>query len=164
MSVKEYLMQVGVIDARLKTIDANITRIRRELQTMEDISLASSWPDGQPHGTKITDPTGSKGVQLADRTNVKKNALKKELSELEYKQVMARSELWSKRLEIIDAIEKVIDLDDPITKVYYRLLMMRYIEGATWEQIAVDINYTWRHTIRLHGKALKRMEGVIQNG
>ena len=36
-----------------------------------------------------------------------------------------------------------------------RILRSRYIRGQTFEQIAVDLGYTYRHTIRLHGKALK---------
>lgn len=34
------------------------------------------------------------------------------------------------------------------------VLKMRYIDGMTFEQIAVSMNYTFRHIIRLHGQAL----------
>ena len=30
-----------------------------------------------------------------------------------------------------------------------------YIKGMTWEQIAVEMNYSYRNTTRLHGYALK---------
>ena len=69
--------------------------------------------------------------------------------------------LWSKRMEIINSIDKLMATDDDKAKTYHRLLMMRYVDGASWEQIAVEIGYTWRHTIRLHGEALKRMEVII---
>lgn len=161
MNAKEYLLQVGMIDARLKVVEANINRIRRELLQIGDISVSSKWPDGQPRGTKTTDPTGSKAVKLADMTNEKRDKLMKELYELEYKQIITRSHLWSVRMDVIDTIEKIYDPAEPMTKTYYKLLMLRYIDNKTWEQIAVELGYTFRHTTRLHGIALKRMEKIL---
>lgn len=161
MNVKEYLWQVGIIDARLKTIDANIKKIQYDLQAIGDISVSSKWPDGQPRGTKTTDPTGSKAVKLADATNKKRDELIRELRELEYRQIITRSHLWSVRMDVIDTIEKIYDPAEPITKTYYKLLMLRYIDNKTWEQIAVELGYTFRHTTRLHGIALKRMEKIL---
>ena len=37
------------------------------------------------------------------------------------------------------------------------LLRYRYIDGMTWEQIAVKMNYDYRWTLRLHGRALTRL-------
>lgn len=35
-----------------------------------------------------------------------------------------------------------------------RLLHLRYIDGRTWEEIAVKMNYSYRQVLRLHGDAL----------
>jgi len=52
------------------------------------------------------------------------------------------------RSRIEDAIE---ELDDPI----HRLLMrMRYVEGHTWELIAVELSYSWQHVHKIHADAL----------
>ena len=52
-----------------------------------------------------------------------------------------------------DAIRKQIN---SIGKQQYRdILWHRYMEHKTFEQIAVDLDLSWRHTIRLHGAALK---------
>lgn len=161
MRAKEYLLQVGKIDAQLKSVEANIKRIRYELESFIDVSVSSSWPDGQPHGTKITDPTSEKAVKIADMTNAKRDALRKQLLEYEYRQIQLHSDLWAKRMEVLETITKVFVPDDEMSKVYYTLLELKYIEGATWESIAVEIGYTWRHTIRLHGEALKRVEAII---
>lgn len=161
MNAKEYLLQVGIIDAKLKVIDANIKKIQRDLLLIGDVSITGTWPDGQPHGNKTTDPTGSKAIKLADMSNEKRDRLVSELRELEYKQLITRSHLWSVRMDVIDTIDKIYDPNDPITKVYYRLLILRYIENETWEQIAVELGYTFRHTTRLHGVALKRLERII---
>ncbi len=42
------------------------------------------------------------------------------------------------------------------------LLRYRYIHGKTFEQIAVDMNYSWRQTIRFHGYALEAVKDVIE--
>lgn len=34
------------------------------------------------------------------------------------------------------------------------LLHLRYIDGKTWEEIAVEMNYSYRQVLRLHGDAL----------
>ena len=34
------------------------------------------------------------------------------------------------------------------------LLICRYIKGMSWEDIAVKLNYTWRHVHRIHSQAL----------
>lgn len=100
-------------------------------------------------------------MKLADSYNAKRIKLKDELLQLEYEQLITRSKLWSARMEVCETIEKIMATKDPMAKTYYRILTMRYVEGESWEQIAVDIGYTWRHTIRLHGEALKRMEKIL---
>lgn len=42
------------------------------------------------------------------------------------------------------------------------LLIEYYVNGKTWEQVAVDMGYSWRHIQRLHGLALKKIEDGIQ--
>ncbi len=36
-----------------------------------------------------------------------------------------------------------------------RLLTLKYIEGMTWEEVAVDMDYSWQHIHRLHSRALR---------
>lgn len=156
MNAKEYLLQVGMIDARLKVVEANINRIRRELLQIGDISVNPSWPDGQPHGRIKTDPTGNKASKLADMTNEKRDKLKAELLEFEYEQISLHSKLWSKRMEIIDTISQVQDVK------CYRLLCMRYIDGDKWEKIALDLDVTYQWVAGpLHGKALSIVQNII---
>lgn len=161
MNAKEYLLQVGITEAKIKTLDAEIDRIRKELHSIGDISLTSSFPDGQPHGTKTTDPTGQKAVKLADAYNKKRDELKSMLLEYEYRHIQLRSHLWSVRADVIETIEQIYDPAEPLTKTYYELLMLRYVENKSWERIAVELGYTFRHTIRMHGIALQRIERIL---
>lgn len=65
-------------------------------------------------------------------------------------------ELNRVRTEILHAIRGVEDA------VLATILIEYYINGKTWEQIAAEQHYTWRHVMRLHGAALKEMQHVIE--
>ena len=156
MYAKEYLLQIRSLDARLKIIDNTIKKLRTEIESL-DISVKSSWPDGQPHGTILTDPTGSKATQLADKVDIRREELRKRLLDYEYEQIRVRSALWSKQIEIIDTLSKVKD------PTLYKILSYRYVDGQSFEWIAVEINYTWRHTINLHGRALEELQRILDS-
>lgn len=57
-----------------------------------------------------------------------------------------------KSYELMAKIEKAIE-KLPEREKY--LIRARYIEGKTWEQIAVDMGYSWKQVHRIHAKALK---------
>ena len=50
---------------------------------------------------------------------------------------------------------------DRAAEPYRTLLYERYINGKTWEQIAVSMNYTYRRVTQLHGAALLLVEQII---
>lgn len=62
--------------------------------------------------------------------------------------------------EIFSAICR-LPLDKDNNK-YRRLLQYRYLNFCTFEQIAVMMNYTWRHVHRIHAEALRAMDDVIE--
>lgn len=57
------------------------------------------------------------------------------------------------------AVKQYKEIHDQIHKMQdgaeKEVLERRYLMGETWEQIAVQMNYTYRHVIRLHGTALQ---------
>lgn len=48
----------------------------------------------------------------------------------------------------------ITTLEDDILQT---LMLYRYIDGMTFEQIAVKMNFSWRWTITLHGRALEKL-------
>ena len=48
-----------------------------------------------------------------------------------------------------------------VKEPYSTLLYERYVNGKTFEQIAVRMHYSWRQIIRLHGQALQYVQDVI---
>jgi len=52
-------------------------------------------------------------------------------------------------------------LDELLKKLPYkdqRLISLRYIQGHSWEQVAVDMQYSIHHVWYLHGDILRRLE------
>lgn len=62
------------------------------------------------------------------------------------------AELTVQMAEIEQAIE-------PLEPTQRTLIRLHYFQGLTWEQVAVEMGYTWRHVHRLHGKALEKLQG-----
>lgn len=120
--------------ARIRNREHDLAELREERESIS-INL-----DGMPHGTSLSDKTARLAAQLADA--------EEEIIEL-------RSEAWSKRMEIVRTLNRIQ------TPEYNTLLYLRYIEGKTWEQIAVEMHYTFRHTTRLHGDALREVDAIL---
>ena len=156
-NAKEYLMQYRIIKARLRAIDSMILEIREELTGAGLASMRSPWPDGQPRGTGTGDPTGEQAARDADaRAEEYREKLRRQLLDLEVRELRARSELWRQRVEIEETLGQVGDY------AFQDLLRMRYIEGKTFELIAVEMGYSWRHTVRIHGEALQAVEKILK--
>ena len=72
--------------------------------------------------------------------------------------------------EINEDIDKLIDLKRVARKVIEQLdnevekmiLYKRYFENKTFEQISVEMNYSWRQIHRLHGSALQSFSKVYK--
>ena len=59
-----------------------------------------------------------------------------------------------------EILNTIMQLDDRRQRL---VLMEYYVEMKTWEQVAVDLNYSYMHITRLHGYALKEI-GKLING
>ena len=67
-------------------------------------------------------------------------------------------ERWT---EAVRAVRDVIGgVADPCLR---SVLEHRYLRLQSWEQIAVDMGYSWRHLHRLHGVALAETRKVLQD-
>ena len=127
MTTKEWL-------SRATNIDKEIGRLLRERRTAWDraVSVTSRLNANNVSGTK--DP--HKYDALAAYENL----------------IDAKvDELYAIKQEIMAAINNVQD------STLRALLTEKYINGKKWEQIAVDLNYSWRQIIRLHGRALQEI-------
>lgn len=67
-------------------------------------------------------------------------------------------------------IDMLVDVKQEITEVIYQLedgryralLQMYYVNGLTWEEVAAQMHYTWRWTMKLRRRAIEEIEQVIE--
>lgn len=52
-------------------------------------------------------------------------------------------------------IERAIEKLEPRER---HLVRLHYIDGLTWEQVAVEMDYSWRQVHRIHGDALAKLK------
>lgn len=127
MTTKEWL-------SRATNIDKEIGRLLRERRAAWDraVSVTSRLNANNVSGTK--DP------HKYDALVAYENLIDAKVDEL-----------YAIKQEIMAAINNVQD------STLRALLTEKYINGKKWEQIAVDLNYSWRQIIRLHGRALQEI-------
>lgn len=58
--------------------------------------------------------------------------------------------------------DEVIGAIDRVPEPYRTLLYERYINGKTWEQVAVDMHYSYRGVTKMHGRALQTLKECIE--
>lgn len=115
-------------------IERDQLKSKIEELSAELYSLRSQRLDGMPR-------SGSKGnnTWLESQIDRKNEVLKL------YKQKEAA--LMAAMLEIEEAITILEPRERTLVRLYY-------IDGLTWEQVAVSMSYSWRQVHRIHGKAL----------
>lgn len=135
MNAKDYLTEYKRIEARVRVLQTEVEKLRTDAEGM-NINL-----DGMPKASGKPDKIARLAIQLA--------AYETDLAD-------ELSHLWSKRMEIVGKLGK---LKEP---KHFTILHARYIEGKTWERIAVDMDITWRYCYMLHGRALTEFEKVLK--
>lgn len=138
MNAKEYLNNIKTINTKINIL----------LEHLEDLKAQA-----------IT--VGSSGNLQTDRVQSSLNT-KDKLGDIVAKIGDLEAEI-NKEIDIyVDekhrAIKLVASMDNPI---YIQVLNLRYLNNKSFEEIAVNIGFSWRHTIRLHGYALQEFQKLL---
>lgn len=127
MTAKRFLSQALYLDKRIEKRDEEIKRLRAKLEKTNAV---------------LSDmPRGGSGADWTD-ADIK-------VLEMERRIKAEIEELCRVKREIGEAIDAVED------GRYRMVLELRYRNYLTFEQIAVEMHYSWRQVIRLHESALK---------
>lgn len=108
---------------------------RLEVLNTRMFSLGSPRLDGMPR-------SGSGGDNKPDLIDAKDRLVERYMA--------LGAELMKTQLEIENEI-KWLD------SVERRVMRHRYIEGLSWEQVCVAMDYSWRQTHNIHARALDRL-------
>lgn len=137
MTAKEYLM-------RYKEANDSKNDIQEELEKLRD---------------EITQVTAIK----SDCEKIKSSGSQDPLGDAIVKMITLEQELYDK-IAVRDEIQREIEytisqVDDSDLR---RILTKKYILGDRFENIAAEMKKSWRHTLRLHGKALQEVQKIIE--
>ncbi len=135
MEAKQFLEQYQNILTDIRNLEA---------QKLELEGLAMS----------VTVSTDGERVQSSGRKD-RMAELAVKIADAEREIVEQRTQAFHKLREIEGAIKTVPDGRQQ------RILHMRYIERKKWEEIAVILGIDYRWTLRLHGKALLKIQEII---
>lgn len=127
MKAKEYLQQYQNAEREINAKLDQIYRLRE---------LA----------TKTTQALTSEHVQSSAENKVEKIVTK--IADLDAEVNAEIDRLVSMKHDIEKTIQQIPDASQRV------VIERRYINGERWEQIAVELNYTYRNVCYLHGKAL----------
>lgn len=120
--------------SRYRRMSARIDRLLDEKRRWWELALKitpslSQAPGGGENGSRVERPMDK-------------------VMEIEAQITREIDELYTVRQEIKGTLSQ---LEDENLKL---LMEYRYIDGLTWEQVAVEMNYSYMQICRLHGKAL----------
>lgn len=136
MKAKEYLSQAMWLDRIIN----NKLEQKEELEALAKRTTVDFTQEKVSGGRATTSPIEDATVKLIDLSN-----------------------------EINDDIDRLIDLKeqiagtiDKVDDFRYRLILeMRYIKGMLWKDISRDIGFDRRWVMRLHSRALKEIDKII---
>lgn len=127
--VKQYLSRYRNLQIKCRTLESTIESLRERAESIT-INLD---PNKVQSSSKIHDPIAEAAASIADTERLLAEA-------------RAESEL------VMNRITKVImSMDDDRLQT---LLVLRYINGESWEDIAEEMSYSVRQIYNLHGIAL----------
>lgn len=135
MTAKEYLLQIRKNDNQINNKLAEISHLREMAMSITS-TLKEDVVQTSGNGDKLAD-TIAKIVDLENEINADVD-----------KQVDTKKEVMS----VIDTLE------EPFCNLLYK----RYLHYMTWEEIAVEMHYTYQWVCELHGRALLKVKELIE--
>lgn len=127
---KQYLRRYQMAKRRVGLIQEEIEELRSSKTSPVGLG------DGMPRGSGTSDLSGY-AARLDEL--LRELEAEKEVQMVTYREIRCR----------------VKEMSDPIEQ---EILSRRYLIGQSWEKIAVEMKYSYRHVTKLHGHALNHFE------
>ena len=136
MTAKEYLRRIRDAESDLRSAEMDYQRARDDLMNLKAIEYDKDKVSNS-HIGDLSDAIAAL-EKYAERVNAKWDAL------------------LAMREEAKTRIEQIAD------GRYREVLHRRYLQGESWEYIAVGMGYAYHHIHKLHGQALNEFEAVFE--
>lgn len=136
MTAKEYLRRIRDAESDLRSAEMDYQRARDDVMNLKAIEYDKDKVSNS-HIGDLSDAIAAL-EKYAERVNAKWDEL-----------VVMREEAKERIGEIADGR-------------YREVLYRRYLQGESWEYIAVGMGYAYHHIHKLHGQALNEFEVVFE--
>lgn len=139
MTAKEYLQQLRRLDVMIKQKISEKEELQRKAGSISAIDYSKEKIKAEPSGEAAFE-------RITDRIH----SLEKEINdEIDC--------FVDKRHTIIKQIQRLKNVD------HFDLLFKRYVQFKKFEQIAVEMNFSYQYVLELHGLALQNFESSYKN-
>ena len=128
MTAKEYLRRIRDTESDLRSAEQDYQRARDDVMNLKAIQYDKDKVSNS-HIGDLSDAIAAL-EKYAERVNAKWD------------------ELIALRTEAEKQIEQIVD------GRYREVLHRRYLQGESWEYIAIGLGYSFRQVLRIHGAAL----------
>lgn len=135
MNAKSVLSQPLAQKKQLDSINTRISLLR------EVAAISSPILDGMPHPLSSGDsPVASTACAIAD--------LETQLQDLQ--------QVYASSLQATTGI--ILQLENPLAQ---EICIRRYLQGASWKAISIDLSYSRSTIMRIHKEALRSVQQML---
>lgn len=136
MTAKDYLRDIRRMDIEIKALQDQIVRMRQDAEGVRAMVITDM-------------PKGGKGRDMAD--------IVADVADLQMLCAKYVSELVTKKQ---DAMNWIMQIEGSELR---SILLLRYLQGMDWEEIADRMNYSMRTIFSLHGEALNEFGKILDD-
>ena len=133
MTAKEYLTNIRNMATRVRFLEDELERLRA------DAASASINLDGMPKVSGKGDKLERLAIKLAEYD----------------------TQLQDELTALLNEKQKAVKMIAELSPNQQTVLTERYIHAKKWEQIAYEMNISWRHCHRIHGNALYNFDKIL---
>lgn len=136
MRTKDYLLQI-------KSLDRKINNRLREAEELKQRALSLS--------------------SVRYDKDIVQGGKPKDVSDMVARWVDMENEITADIDRLVDLKHKIVgEINQLHDARHIELLMLRYVKCMTFEEIAVEMKYSFRQIIRIHGSALQEFDHVLE--
>jgi len=135
LNTKDFLQQIELFDNHINNKLEELERLRSLT-----LKITSSLKQDVVSASGSQDKLGDAVAKIVDLQN----------------EINQSIDLYvDRKREVNRVLEQIRDVD------YFQVLSKRYLLYEPWEQIAMEMGYTYRHITRLHGEALQAVRKIL---
>lgn len=135
MKAKEYLQQIRKADRMIENKLSEVKMLRGLAE-----SVTSTWKEDVVQGSGSGDKLGDTVAKIVDLQN----------------------EINADIDKLVDLKREIMAVIDQLEAPFCDLLYKRYFQFMKWEEIAIEMNCSFRHVTRMHGTALEMVKRVLE--